>query len=110
MGFLDKLKGLFAGSPSSSGHSDPNGLLFHFRCQNCKSLVRIRVDKRNDLNREDGPGTFLLRKEIMDDKCFRLMAAEIWLDKSYRVVTADVTGGELVPQEEYEASHNEPAQ
>ena len=108
MGLLDRLKGLFGPTSSLSGHSDPNGLLFHLRCEHCQSLVRIRVDKRNDLNREDGPGTFLLRKEIMDDKCFRLMAAEIWLDSGYRVVTSDITGGELVSQEEFETSRSSP--
>jgi len=44
----------------------------------------------------------LLRKEIMDSKCFQIMSAEIWLDSNYQVVTADVANGELISEEEYE--------
>ena len=108
MSILDKLKELFAGGGTagvSGSGPDPNGIWLHFRCDKCAALVRIRADKRNDFNREDdGPGTFLLRKEVMDSKCFQLMDATVWLGSSYNVVTADVTGGELITQEEYEAA------
>lgn len=104
MGFLDKLRQFLVGTSSGTSSTDPHGLLFHFRCDRCGSVVRIRVDRRNDLNREEGPGTFLLRKEVMDNKCFQLMSAEIWLDSSYNVTTADISGGELISKEEFEAA------
>jgi len=67
----------------------------------------VRLNKRNDLVREDGgPGALFVRKEIMDNKCFRLMHAELWLDASYNIVTADVEGGILLTQQEYEEAHN----
>jgi hypothetical protein len=109
MGFLDKLRQWLTGSAAgartaSSGYSDPNGLYFHLRCKQCGEIVRIRVDKRNDLNREeDGPGPLLLRKEVMGNNCFQLMQAEIWLTSDYGIAAADVIGGELVSAEEYEA-------
>lgn len=103
MGFLDTLRRLFTGTPSGT-QGDPYGLWFHFRCDQCGGVVRIRVDRRNDLNREEGPGTFLLRKEVMDNSCFQLMHASIWLDSRYEVVSADVSGGELISKEEYEAA------
>ncbi len=106
MGIFDKLGQLLGGFFSSPGgtSSDPRGLLLYVRCAKCGSITRVRVDKRNDLNREPGPGTFLLRKEVMDDKCFQIMKATIWLDSSYRVVSSDVQGGELVSEEEYSAA------
>ena len=109
MGFLDKLRQILGGgasSRSSGGTSDPHGLWFHFRCEKCGELVRVRADRRNDLNREDGgPGTFLLRKEIMGSKkCYQLIHAELWLDSNYRVVSADVQGGALARREDYEAA------
>jgi len=90
MGIFDKLGQLLGGFFSSPGgtSSDPRGLMLYFRCA----------------NREAGPGTFLLRKEVMDDKCFQIMKATIWLDSSYRVVSSDVQGGELVSEEEYRAA------
>jgi hypothetical protein len=107
MSFLDKLRQIFGGGGSGSGASasDSTGLWFHFRCKRCGSMVRIRVDKRNDLNREeDGPGALVLRKEVMDDSCFQLMQAEIWLDSNYNVVSSDVSGGELITEEAYQAA------
>ena len=103
MGFLDKIRSFFAGAPSPSA-GDPYGIWFHFRCGKCGGVVRVRADRRNDLNREEGPGTFLLRKDVMDNSCYQLMHAAIWLDGSYNVVAADVSGGELISKEEYEAA------
>jgi len=103
MGFLDKLRKILLGGAGPAGAgADPNALWFYFRCGRCGETVRIRVDKRNDLNREDGPGTFVLRKDVMDNKCFQLMRAEIWLDGNYQVTTADVSGGEMITAEEWQ--------
>ena len=103
MGFLDKLREFFSGG-GAAGNGDPYGLWLYYRCQRCKATVKVRVDRRNDLNREDdGPGTFVLRKEVMDDSCFQLMRSEVWFDSSYNVVAADVTGGEMITEAEYEA-------
>ena len=103
MGFMDALKRIFGGGTSGAADSsDPNGLWYHFRCGRCGSVVRIRADRRNDLNREDGPATYVLRKDVMDNTCFQLMHAELWLDDRYNVVTAEVSGCELITLEEYE--------
>jgi hypothetical protein len=103
MGFIDALRRIFRGGSSESASSaDPYGLWYHFRCGRCGSVVRIRADRRNDLNREDGPGTYVLRKDVMDNTCFQLMHAEIWLDDNHNVVSSEVSGGKLISQEEYE--------
>ena len=110
MGFLDKLRGFLqgSGSPSGAARADPQALWLHFRCGKCGSVVRVRVHKGNDLSRAEGPGTFLLRKEVMDSKCFQLMSTEIWLDGNYNVVSAEVSGGELISEEEYQAAQSGP--
>ncbi|MGI6379484.1 MAG: hypothetical protein ACOX2R_01710 [Anaerolineae bacterium] len=102
MGFLSKLFG--SGRSRESG-DDPHGLHLYFRCQKCGEVIDVRVDKRNDLNREDeGPGPFLLRKEVMGSKrCFALIRAEVWFDANYAVAQADIQGGSLVSKEEYGA-------
>ncbi len=103
MGFMNTLRHIFGGGSSgSTGSGDPYGLWYHFRCDRCGSVVRIRADRRNDLNREEGPATYILRKDVMDNTCFQLMHAELWLGDSYSVVTADVSGGKLITQDEYE--------
>lgn len=109
MAFLDKLRKAFsAGEPkpksSTAPAGDPNGIMFYFRCNKCGSLVKVRVDRRSDLNPEDGPAYYVVRKDVMDSKCFQLMKAEIWLDTSYTVVQSDVRGGVLISEAEYQAA------
>lgn len=100
-GILEAIKQLFQGGSGVGGTRDPNAIHLYFQCDRCDAVVPVRVDKRHDLNREEGPGTFLLRKEIMDDRCFQLMQATIWLDRSYNVVSADVSNGKLISEEQY---------
>jgi hypothetical protein len=108
MGFLDKLRTHLLGRPrvgaSSSPGGDPDALWLHFRCNKCGSTVRVRAHRRNDVNQVDeGPGDYMLRKEVMDNKCFQLIRADVYLDASRRIVTAHVEGGELITAEEYQA-------
>ena len=112
MGFLKRIAGMLGGGGSASGGAgshDPTGVPLYFRCAQCDEVVHIRVDKRNDFNREDGgPGALMLRKEVMGNKCFQLLHATVWVSNSYDVVSADVVGGELATAEEYEAYRNPP--
>ncbi|MGI5917114.1 MAG: hypothetical protein ACOX9A_11805 [Anaerolineae bacterium] len=104
MGFMDSIRRLFGrtSSPSAS-KGDPYGVFLHFECGRCGARVRIRADRRTDFNREDdGAGSLVLRKDVMDDRCFQLMHAEIWLDERYQVVAADVIGGRLLGEDEVE--------
>jgi len=103
MGLLDALRRLFMSQPASPAASgDPNGLWFYFRCNKCGDVVRVRAHRYNDLNREEGgPAPLVLRKDVMDTKCFQLMRAEIWLDNNYGVVSSEVSGGKLISEEEY---------
>ncbi len=76
---------------------DPNAIWLYFRCERCGAVVRVRVDLRNDLNREEeGESIYLLHKEVMDNSCFRLIAAEIWFDANYNIAAAYINGGELI--------------
>jgi hypothetical protein len=100
------LAALFGGGAPrpSAPAGDPDGLYLYFRCKRCGEVVRVRANRRNDVNREDeGPGAMVLRKEVMGNKCYQLMSAEVWLDSEYRIVDAEVSGGELVNESDYEA-------
>jgi hypothetical protein len=100
MGLLDKLASLFS-SKSSAGVDD--AVHIYVECARCKSKVHVRLDRRHDFNQGEGGGYFV-RKEIMDSKCFRLMAAEIVFDTRYRVESQDIQGGRFISKEEYEAA------
>ena len=99
MGLLDKLASLF-GATGASGRDD--AIHIYVECERCKSKVHVRLDRRHDISqREDGG--YYVRKEVMDSKCFRLMAAEIVFDSTYRIQSQEIQGGRFLTQQEFEA-------
>jgi hypothetical protein len=99
MGILDKLASLFGAKP---GGGTDDAIHIYVECERCKSKVHVRLDRRHDISvREEGG--YYVRKEIMDSKCFRLMAAEITFDSAYRVQRREVQGGRFLTQEEFES-------
>ncbi len=102
MGFLRKLwEGLFG---SSKGEiRDPDGIYFYVRCARCGSPIRVRVDKRHDLMRDYDTGELTVNKEIMDGSCFSLIYASVRFDAAYRIVDKEITGGEFITWEQYQA-------
>ena len=53
----------------------------YVRCKRCGAPIHVRIDPRNELTIEysddEQPSGYQLIKEIMDDRCFRLMRAEL---------------------------------
>ena len=98
MGLLDRLTSLFSSKPSKEAD---DAIHLYVECARCKSKVHVRLDKRHDISHGEGGGYFV-RKEIMDSKCFRLMAAEIVFDTGYRIQTQDLQGGRFISREEFE--------
>jgi hypothetical protein len=99
MGLREMLRSLFGAKASADGD---DAIHIYVECERCKSKVHVRLDRRHDISlREDG-GHFV-RKEIMDGKCFRMMAAEITFDGAYRLQSQEIQGGRFISREEYEA-------
>ena len=98
MGFLDKVRSMFSSRPSAEAD---DAVHIYVECGRCKSRVHVRLDRRHDLSQGEGGGYFV-RKEIMDGKCFRLMAAEIAFDSGYRIERQEVQGGRFISREEFE--------
>ena len=107
MGILERLSSLFAGGEKEP--KEPGVFYLYIRCGKCGEKVRVRVDTRHDLMRDYDRGTgdmgsgYVLRKDVMDSKCFQIMHAEVYLDNSYRILSQDISGGEFITWEEYEA-------
>lgn len=100
MGFLDKLGSLFSG-----GERD-DAIHLYIQCDKCGATLDIRVHKKYDLVPDyDGEGAYFLRKEMLDDKCFTLMYAQIHFDREYNIIASEVEGGHLISREEFEAEH-----
>lgn len=102
MGFLDKLRKLFAGSADNQPH-DPDGIYFYVKCNKCGAPVRIRADKHHDLHHDYERGGYTLRKEIMDGTCFSLIYATLHFDEAYHIVEQEIEGGTFITWEAYQA-------
>jgi hypothetical protein len=97
------LRRLFSGGARSD---DDRGLHLYIKCQHCGAPVHVRVDLQNDLSAEYGDTAaegYHLIKEVMDDRCFRLMRAEIEFDARRKEIARTLIGGLFISQEEYEA-------
>ena len=85
--------------------ADNRILHLYVECNHCHTPVHVRVDVYNDLtleydDREQAVG-YVLRKEIMDARCFRLMHAEILFDTGRRETRRTVEGGVFVDESVY---------
>jgi len=102
MGLLKKISSLLSGGGERNG-----GYYFYVECSNCGERLRIRADRRNDLFPNYDTGGFILRKEMMDGRCFRLMYATIEFDRGYNVISREIDGGRFISREEYEEGRDE---
>ena len=100
MGFL---KRLFGGGGKSNAPVDKNGVYMYFRSPKAADAVtKVRADKQHDLNRTDNG--FVWHKTIVDSKYFSRIQAIVYFDGNYQVSNSDLTGGEMITAEEYEAA------
>lgn len=95
------LKKLFGGEKKSGEYVDTRGVYFYVRCDHCGTISRLRADREYDLTRE-GDG-FVWHKTIVDSHCFRPMQTVVTLNKAYQVVNAEISGGDYVSEEQYNA-------
>jgi hypothetical protein len=100
MGFLRRL---FGGAVSDAADQ---ALHLYVKCNRCGRIVHVRVDLRNDLAADYGDTAaegYTLVKEVMDDRCFRLMRAELQFDARKREISREVEGGTFVDEETWQA-------
>lgn len=103
MGFLRKLKDAILGSQGEKT-GDPDGIYLYVRCSKCGDTLRVRADKRHDLQRDYDTGEYVLHKEMMDNSCFNLMQATVRFDASYTIIAREIERGTFITRAEYEAS------
>ncbi len=107
MSFLKKLSALFSGGPGSSGEA--NALYYYVRCRRCGEIVKGRINLANDLSAEyddnDRTTGYVFRKALIGrGRCFQAMEVSMGFDAQRRVTSQEVTGGEFVSEEDYEAA------
>ena len=104
MGFLKKL----FGGEQKGEYRDRQGIYLYVECDRCGDRLRLRVDKKYDLNRDESG--YVWRKTIVDNKCFRPMETTIHFDRNYAVVEQEIEGGHYIARETFEAPPPEQAE
>jgi hypothetical protein len=102
MGLLDGLRQWFVGATGE----DRYAMYIYVRCQKCGEKVRLRMDRRFDLEQEFGEtlvSGYVANKDIMGRKCYNLIRVHIEYDQYFRPKSHEVTGGQLITKAEYEA-------
>ena len=106
---MDILKRLFGGGAAAAGSTggrtragDPNGLYFYVRPDGCDEVVRVRIDRNNDLSLADDGTTFLVHKSVRGVKCFQTAELFLYFDSGRRLSNTDVEHGKLAEESDYE--------
>jgi hypothetical protein len=85
---------------------DENVLWLYVRCGRCEEAIRLRVDLLRDLeelyeSQSDFPSGYALHKEVMGQRCFKMMRVELTLDSRKRPLEQRIEGGRFITREEY---------
>jgi len=98
MGFFDRFKKALSAPASEEGV-----LWLYVRCDRCGEKIRVRIDRRYDVNPDYEKGGYILRKEILGYRCPQLIYATLHFDRNFNVTSRDITGGQFITREEFEA-------
>jgi hypothetical protein len=96
-GFLDGLKKMFV-MPADSGSKF---ITFHIICNRCKEEIIVKASKTSDISRlyegDEAPGgaEYLLRKEILGNKCNNLVHITVYFGSGYNVISKEISGGKF---------------
>ena len=98
---MDYLRRLFGGG--GKGGDDSKGVYVYVRPRGCDEVIRVRIDRYNDLSLSDDGETYWVHKYVRGVKCFQQAEVDLFFDKNRHLQNSEVTDGALVSEEEYNA-------
>jgi hypothetical protein len=103
MGFFKKVASFLSASPR-----DMETLGLYVRCDKCGEAIKTRIHLRHDLSPVYGEGeqgeVYFVRKTLVgSERCFQPIEVELTFDANRKVVAREITGGQFITEEEYEA-------
>ncbi|MCC6804113.1 MAG: hypothetical protein IT319_14620 [Anaerolineae bacterium] len=94
------LKRLFGGV---GGGDDSAGLYYYIRLKGSDEVVRVRINRNNDLSLADDGKTFWVHKMVMGTKGFQRAEVDLYFNQNRQLSSSEISGGDLVTAAEYEA-------
>ncbi len=107
MGFLDSMKSLFG---EGGKGRDEAGYWIYVRCNRCGELIKTRLDLNNNLTPHD-EGGFIARKTLVGDGsklCFERIEVSLTFNQHRQLVDQEITRGEFITAEAFEAEQSNP--
>lgn len=103
---MNLLKRLFGGDPSKQNTSsdDADAFVYYVKGHKCGAITRVRIDRRNDLSRDDDDN-FFVRKVVVDSKCYGQVELEVRFDQRYNEMGREIKGGVFVTRDEWDAQN-----
>jgi hypothetical protein len=99
---MDFLKKLFGGGGGSSS-GDAKGLYYYVKPKGCDEIVRVRIDRNNDLSLADDGKTYWVHKVVMGTKCFQRAEIDFYFNGNRQLSNTEISGGDMVKQADYDA-------
>jgi hypothetical protein len=71
-------------------------IFIKLKCSKCGEILNIRINKLYELEQDFDEGGYILNKEAMDSKCFKIIKVRGKFDnfKNLKEITAE--GGEII--------------
>ena len=93
---------IFGRKSTQSPYIDTSGLYFYVECGRCRRALRLRADKRYDV--EAGDGGYTWHKTIVCPRCFNSMPTTVQLDAHYQITAQALEKGRYLTAEEFTAA------
>jgi hypothetical protein len=78
-------------------------MYFYVRPDGCDEVIRVRIDRNNDLSPTEDMQGYYVRKLARGVKCWRTVEMEFHFDSRRNLADSTINGGQLVSQEDYQA-------
>ena len=96
---MNFLKSLFGGGKAGD---DKRAYYVYVRPKRCDQIVEVRIDLYNDLSRNE-EGGYWIRKVAQAIRCPFPAEIVLHFDNKKKMIDSEVTNGELVEKEEFDA-------
>ncbi len=100
---MDFIKRLFGGGGGSGATSDGSGLYFYVRPRGCEEVVRVRIDRNNDLSLSDSGDGYWVHKYVRGTTCFQQVEIDFYFTMNRQLSNSEVQGGALVTEADFQA-------
>jgi hypothetical protein len=101
MGFLKKL----FGGQGDSGQD--HGVYVFIKLARSGEIVRLRIDPAHELNVDEDGGGYVSRKLIVGPRSYQRAEATFQFNESKHLVGAEIDGGEMTTEQEWNAQEDQ---